>query len=229
MPRQDIYVDAIYGEINTNANLTNKVVYDFLLLDEISGLDNERYLYGEIHVPADFEKRYSDKNGIHVNIPYSPIFKELLIRIRLENGDGQPEYLLNKLDNKQWFKTYAAIDDTVINICLSEFLQLNEDGNFNLIFKDNSLLIYSGDETDFQIQAAKVQNEIFLLKAMAGNLYQFPTTGVGLIEFLHGNFENSGLAEKLQNEFQDDKMIINNAYMNSETGELFLEVEEKNG
>ena len=70
------------------------------------------------------------------------------------------------------------------------------------------------------------QNEMFLLKAASGNLYQYPTTGVGLIDFLHGNFENSGLAAKLQSEFENDRMTINEAYMNSQTGELLLDVTE---
>ncbi len=78
-------------------------------------------------------------------------------------------------------------------------------------------------------QPALRQNEVFLLKASAGNIYQHPTTGVGLIDFLHGNFENTGLAAKLQSEFENDKMIINNAYMDSATGEMLLDVIEKNG
>ena len=73
------------------------------------------------------------------------------------------------------------------------------------------------------------RNETFLLKASAGTLYQHPLTGVGLIDYLHGNFENTGLAAKLQSEFEADNMIIVNAYMDSATGELLLEVKEKNG
>ena len=50
---------------------------------------------------------------------------------------------------------------------------------------------------------------------------------MGLIDFLHGNFETTGLAARLQREFENDRMIINNAYMDSETGELLLDVTEK--
>ena len=42
----------------------------------------------------------------------------------------------------------------------------------------------------------------------SGNLYQHPTTGVGLIDFLHSNMENNGLAAKLQAEFGADKVVI---------------------
>ena len=66
---------------------------------------------------------------------------------------------------------------------------------------------------------------MFLLKAFPGNLYQHPTTGVGLIDFLHGNFENNNLAARLQAEFKGDNMVIINAYMDSATGELLLETE----
>ena len=61
------------------------------------------------------------------------------------------------------------------------------------------------------------------------HLYQHPTTGVGLVDFLHGNFENTGLAARLQSEFENDRMTINDAFMNSETGELLLDVTEKDG
>ncbi|MBR5841056.1 MAG: hypothetical protein IKY64_00385, partial [Bacteroidaceae bacterium] len=110
---------------------------------------------------------------------------------------------------------------------LAELYSLNEDGIFNLLLRDGYLAIFSGEETDFDIGAAKAQNETFLLKASAGNNYQHPTTGVGLIDFLHSSLENNGLAAKLQAEFLSDKMIIKNAYMDSVTGELLLETVEK--
>ncbi|MFR2062735.1 MAG: hypothetical protein ACLS37_13150 [Alistipes sp.] len=53
-------------------------------------------------------------------------------------------------------------------------------------------------------------------ESLPGNLYQHPTTGVGLIDFLHGNFENNNLAARLQSEFGDNMVIIN-AYMDSVT------------
>lgn len=69
---------------------------------------------------------------------------------------------------------------------------MNDEGIYNLLLEEDCLVIYSGEETDFGIGASKVQNETFLLKAAAGNLYQHPTTGVGLIDFLHSNMENNG-------------------------------------
>lgn len=230
MARQDIEIDENYGEVTTTDNLTNKVIYDFLLLGRIEGANNDHYVYGEIIVTPGFENRYTDNAGIHISIPYTPSYKQLCIRFRIDNPGGDTEYLINPSDNRIWFTVYRENDEgEAFQFRLSEYSQLNENGNYNLLLRRGYLVVYSGDDTDFLFRPALRQNEVFLLKAVAGNLYQFPTTGVGLIDFLHGNFENTGLATKLQSEFENDKMIINNAYMNSETGELLLDVTEING
>lgn len=138
--------------------------------------------------------------------------------------------MINKTNNQIWFPViHLDGQGQELVVKYSEFYTINEKGNFNLILEDGALRLYSADETDFQSKAALRQNEIFLLKAFPGNLYQFPTTGVGLIDFLHGNFENTGLADKLKREFENDRMIINDAYMDSSTGELYLDVTEKDG
>ena len=230
MVRQDIQADPVYGDLETTDNLTNKVIRDFYLLEDVQGEDSENYRYGEITVPAGFESKLSEGNGIHVQIPYFPIFKELKIRFSVETGNGSPEYLLNPADNRIWFPVFLAGEtEEILPVRLSEFHELNENGIFCLVIQNGYLLLFSGEETDLEIKPSLAQNEIFLLKAMEGNLYQHPATGVGLAEFLHGNFENNGLAQKLQKEFENDNMIINAAYMDSETGELYLDVKEKNG
>lgn len=163
-----------------------------------------------------------------MQIPYTPIYKELLVRLHLDNGTGHPEYIINSTDNTVWFPVYLQDSEgTMRAIRLSEYETVNEEGRYHLVLRDGCLLLYSGDDTDLEIGAAKYQNEVFLLKAFPGNLYQHPTTGVGLIDFLHGNFENNNLAARLQSEFKGDNMVIINAYMDSVTGELLLETEEK--
>ena len=66
---------------------------------------------------------------------------------------------------------------------MAEIWRVNSAGVFNLVLQGGVLMLYSGEETDLMIRPAMGQNEVFLLKAFAGNLYQFPTTGVGLVEF----------------------------------------------
>lgn len=228
MPRQDIAVDPIYGELHTTDNLANKTIYGFRLLDDITSADNDHSRYAEIIVPVGFGARYKDSSGIRVYIPYIPEFKKLYVCFLMDNTNGEAEYLLNKADNRIWFPVFRENEQgKKVEIHLSELRLLNENCYFNLIIRDGYLALFSGNESDMQIKTAMRQNEVFLLKASAGNLYQYPSSGVGLIDFLHGNFENNGLAAKLQSEFENDKMIINDAYLDSVTGELYLDTIEK--
>lgn len=231
MARQDINMDVVYGELETSDNLTNKIIYDFKILEEQAGMDNDNYCYSEIVVSPSFEKSYKDEDGIHVRIPYIAEYKELMVRFRIDYGNGHIEYVLNKRNNQIWFPVYRGdTADKKDSIKLSEYRLLNENGNFNFILKEGSYLsVFSGHETDLMIRESLEQNKAFLLKAFAGNLYQHPTSGIGLIDYLHGNFENTGLAQKLQEEFDNDKVTVVNAYMDSVSGELSLELKEQNG
>lgn len=221
-------MNARYGEVNVTDNLTGKAIYPFTLLDADGMPDPDTCCYGEVMVLSGIERLYRDETGIHVHIPYQPVYQKLVIRLRKDSGTENPEYVLNPSDNRVWFPVYVEkADGEYTAVRLSELPEYNADGHFNLLLRDSYLALYSGAETDFQFRASKVQNEMFLLKAAAGNLYQYPSTGVGLIDYLHSNLENNGLAAKLQSEFTNDKMIIKNAYMDSVTGELLLEVEEK--
>ena len=198
------------GEVNTSTGLAGKVFYPF----HLSGEQDEKRVRGEITVPADSAVRRRVEQGFHVQIPYTPIYKELLVRLHLDNGTGHPEYIINSTDNTVWFPVYLQDSEgTMRAIRLSEYETVNEEGRYHLVLRDGCLLLYSGDDTDLEIGAAKYQNEVFLLKAFPGNLYR--------------NFENNNLAARLQSEFKGDNMVIINAYMDSVTGELLLETEEK--
>lgn len=223
-------MDAEYGEVETSGHVAGKTFYSFRLLDGVADADadNTACRYGEAAVPVDFLASYSDEKGIHVRIPYTPDTRFLVVRIVMESGSGGVEYVRCAVTGKCWFPVMREHGDgTRESVSLSSLYALNASGIYNLLIREDCLVIYSGEETDFGIGVSKVQNETFLLKAAAGNLYQHPTTGVGLIDFLHSNMENNGLAAKLQAEFTADKMVIKNACIDSATGELLLETEEK--
>lgn len=220
----DIMMNASLGEVATTSGLAGKVFYPFRLLEEQDG----KRVRGEVTVPADFAVSRRDEPCFRVQIPYTPINKELLVCLRLDNGTGHPEYVVNPADNSIWFPVSVSGSGGMTHAFrLSEYGFINDEGRYLLILRGGRLFLYSGEETDLEIGPAKYQNEVFLLKAVPGNLYQHPTTGVGLIDFLHGNFESNNLAARLQAEFKGDNMVIINAYMDSVTGELLLETKEK--
>lgn len=225
MARQDIQIDTEYGELETTDNIVGKALYDFVLLDYAEGLDNDNYCYGEVVLPKGSEKRVQEGFQAHVYIPYRAVYKMMMIRFRAGDDEGA-EYVVNRATNTPW---YPVVLPDGGEIRLTEFRRLSSENYYHLALSGGVLKLYSGHETDLLIKASLSQNETFLLKASVGNLYQYPLTGVGLIDYLHGNFENTGLAVKLQSEFEADNMVIINAYMDSATGELLLEVKEKNG
>lgn len=214
MARQDIHMDAALGEVSLRGNLAGKSVYPFELVSE-----DELYCYGEVTVGEGFKSDMA-----HCYISYTAKYKTLKVRFKYELLGGMVEFVKNPTTNQVWFEVFREPKQP---IRISEYRTLNEDHFFALVFSESYITIYSGDDTDMEIKPSLSQNETFLLKALASNIYQHPTTGVGLITFLHGNFENTGLAAKLKKEFESDSMVINNAYMDSATGELLLEVTEK--
>ena len=224
MAREDILVDSTYGELVTADNPAGRVIYDFVLLEEVAGMDNEHYAYGEISLAQEAERRYDEGGSVHVRIPYTAVYLPLRVRFHIATPGGGEHYMVNPANNTPWFDVQRTGG---VVIRLSEYAEVNADSLFRLVRRGGTLELYSGTDTDVRIGAALRQNEVFLLKASPGSLYQHPTTGVGLIDFLHGNFETTGLAARLQREFENDRMIINNAYMDSETGELLLDVTEK--
>lgn len=217
MARQDIGIDTEYGELETTDNIVGKEVFQFTALNT-----DDNFCYGEFTVQSDSRLRIKSGFEIHSLIPYKPIAKPLRVRFCVDS-DLQ-EYILNPTNNSQWYDV-ALHNGSSVN--LSEFRTVNEDNYFNLLLLSDKVFLYSGKESDLMITPSLSQNQSCLLKTSTGGSYQYPLTGVGLIDYLHGNFENAGLAQKLQKEFDADNMIVVNAYMDSESGELLLEVKEK--
>lgn len=208
-------MNAALGEVSLSGSLAGKNIYPFDIVSE-----NDTYCYGEIIVNDSFKQDIA-----YCYIPYLAKYKVLKVRFKYELLGGTTEFVVNPSNGKEWFEIFKEVKQAIY---ISEYRILNENNFFVLVFNNNEYVtIYSGGDTDMEIKPALIQNETFLLKAFASNIYQYPTVGVGLINFLHGNFENTGLAEKLKKEFESDDMIINNAYMDSETGELLLDAIEK--
>lgn len=224
MARQDIQIDIEYGELETTSNLAGQSYYDFALLNTITGVDTDNFCYGEVLIPMNYQSRVISGFEARVYIPYTPIYKMLRVRFRVDFGNDQVEYILNPTNNSQWYEVTLPDGE---GVQLATYIDISDNEYYNLLLTGGTLNLYSGEATDLSIAAALSQNQSSLLKASYGALYQYPTTGVGLIDYLHCNLENGDLASKLQSEFEGDDMVIVNAYMDSETGELLLEVKEK--
>ena len=206
--REDIEIDTEYGELPIASS--SRQLLPFSIVS-----DDDHFVYCEVLVPP-------RTTEVVCKIEYQPIDKALKVRLRREIEE---DLILNPTNNSEWYDLLLP-DGNTIHYC--NLRTINEQEQYSLVIEGGTLRLYSGAQSDVAVTPALSQNQAFLLKASAGTLYNHPLTGVGLIDFLHGNFENTGLAQKLQKEFEGDNMVIINAYMDSATGDLLLEVKEKN-
>ena len=212
MARVDVGVDVTCGELILNSNIAKQKLIQFVWLER----KDESYCYGEFVIPIEQLNDIQDGFEIYSYIPYKAVNLPLKIRIKTKETD----------DNEVWHEVVLP-DNERINIC--NYLSISSDFLFNLVRVSDSFHLYSASKTDIQIVESLHQNQAFLLKTSHGQNFQHPQAGVGLVDFLHSNFEKNGLAQKLQVEFEADKMVVDDAYINSETGELLLNVREMGG
>lgn len=223
MARYDISIDTEYGVINLKQKPINRLIYTATLLGNQLGLDNDHYAYIEAVINQKSGLSYSINDSFLIQFKYHAINKPVMIRFLLENhNESKDEFMINKKDNSIWFP--VLFNDQALPI--SEWCTINDSFIFELVFTSSGISIYSGFETDLIINAALQQNKNMLLLTRMGSLYQFPLTGVGLVDYLNSNFDNTDLADKLKSEFLSDGMVIIEASLNTANNKLNLIAEE---
>lgn len=223
MARYDIIINTEYGDVDLQERPTNRYIAYATLLGNQSGMDNDNFAYIEIPILKSMGLSYRENDSLLAQFGYRAVNKPIFVRFLLDNSnDSKEEYVVNKQNNSIWFPVLF----NSIQIPLSSWYIINNSFLFEFVFQSNGVGLYSGYETDLVVNASLKQNKNLLLLTRMGNLYRYPLTGVGLLDFLHSNFENTDLAEKLQSEFIHDGMVIVNASLNTDTNELNLVVEE---
>lgn len=224
MARYDIAVDTNYGDIELPRSSASRYITSIKLLGAQDGLDNDHFCYAEVLLPKFRSLSYSVGDTILVQGQYNAVDKPVKVRFLLDNdNEAGKEYVINKYDNSIWFQA-SSPDNNLINFCM--LTTINEESLFELVFTENGVVIYSGYETDMKISPSLSQNKNLLLMTRMGSCHKHPLTGVGLVDYLNSNMKDARLADKLQSEFLNDGMVVVDAAINTETGELDLIVEE---
>lgn len=223
MARYDIIINTEYGEVGLKEKPINRDIASSTLLEDQYGMDNDNASYLEVPILKSRGLSYTEGDSMFVQSKYHAVNKPVFARFLLDNqNESKKEYLINKYNNSIWF----PILSNHIQTPLSSWCTINNSFLFEFVFLNNGIGLYSGYETDLVINASLKQNKNLLLLTRMGNLYRYPLTGVGLLDYLNSNFTNTNLAEKLQSEFVNDGMVIVNASLNTDTNELNLIVEE---
>ena len=222
-------------ELHINTNDTPIVSQNEYKLREFRWVTNSaglsRYLYCEVDVPYTVTEASIRNNGIYFNIPYTPKYKEFMMRIRRVYGDGTFSYVMNLDSGEEWFvvKTQLYNSGTQTNALVSQLILISNDA-FYCRIGDNCVELYSANQSDFNIIDADRQNANCLLACNPSNNYRYPLTGVGLVRWVNSSHINSGeLADILQSEFNDDGVKVNNAQYDYKTQSISqLELDTSN-
>lgn len=221
--RQDIELHIKTNDIALIA--TNKAkIRTFRWINNPSGLS--RYIYGEIDVPAVVSETKIRENGVFVNIPYTPKYKEFMVRVRRMFDDGSYVYLYNRKDGSEWFLAQAGMYGSEKKNCYASLLYTISEGTYYISLTDEIATIYSSIQSDFNIVDANRQNANCLLACFPSNSYRYPLTGVGLARWINAHNINAGnLAEIINREFAEDGVVVKNATYNYDTKQMEMDLD----
>ena len=218
--RKDIEIHIGTGDI-TLPSKNNYTLRDFQWVSNKTGLS--RYIYGEVIVPSNLSEQSIKKNGVYTSIPYTPKYKEFMIRVKRLYDNGSYEFIQNPSDGTEWFLVKVAqYGGTVVNAIASQLLTISE-SDFYFQFDGGVAKLYSALESDLHIVKADRQNSNMLLACVPSNNYRYPLTGVGLIRWTNGNMDYTHLAERIESEFSDDGISVNSASFDYDTKQLSID------
>lgn len=221
--RKDIEIHINTGDITLPAK-NRTVLRDFRWVERPTDME-QRYLYGEVTIPATQSEESIKTKGVYIVISYTPIYKEFKLRFKREYGSEHDTYMTNPVDGTEWFLVQAGVyGQKVANIYASELITISED-RFYCTFNCGLVTLYSGNESDFNIINANTQNKNMMLACVPSNNYRYPLLGVGLIRWANSKIDVAGLAEVLQSEFSNDGTPVISAEYDHEQRKLYLELD----
>lgn len=221
--RKDIEIHIETGDVAIDPQ--NKIrLREFRWVDEPTLLS--RYIYGEIDVPYTVSERTILNQGVCFTIPYTPIYKEFMIRIRRVYEDGAFSYVTNDTDGSAWFLVQSPLYGGTPRNVFASTVPIISESSFFVSLRNGKAMLYASSQSDFNIIKANRQNSNCLLACFPGGNYRYPLTGVGLARWINStNVAATDLTKVLQAEFAADGVNIKNAAYNYDTKQLELNLD----
>lgn len=189
--------------------------------------EGDIYLLGEITIPHTFDVKKLQTEGVRIEIPYTPIYKPFKVRVIRTFDANTSMAVMNPVNGSEWFVVRTKLwNQQNEQLCASQLVMVNQDAYIvQLDNTDGIGYIWSAKSVDAVNISANIQNRNLLLQCIPSNCYRFPTSGVGLVRFLHSNLSQTTLAKTLQDEFKADKVTVKGAAFNSFTGDIELDLD----
>ena len=142
-------------------------------------------------------------------------------------GSNNSMAVINPVHGSEWFEVHTKLwNQQNTQLCASQLIVISQDTYILQLNNTNGVVyLWSANSTDVVNVAANIQNRNLLLQCIPSNCYRFPTSGVGLVRFLHANLSQTTLANILQDEFKADKVTVKGAAFDSYTGDIELDLD----
>lgn len=183
--------------------------------------EDDYALYGSVRLPETNGLR-SLENGIGVRIPFRSSTKKVNVSFIVSDSEGGSSLINNRTNNP----IFGLLDVSGDQVQASYLPVYSMDGEYRITMKNGDIYLSDYEERDLAMIESMEQNKRFLLECTPGNLYQYPTTGVGIFRYLNSNLRSSGLAERIKQQFNADKMIVQEAVINQEENSISIVAEE---
>ena len=219
--RRDIQINTSISDMVLK-NQNRLSTYPFKWMSE-----SDLYLIGEITIPHTFDVNKLQTEGVKIEIPYTPIYKPFKVRIVRTFDADHSMAVINPVNGSEWFEVYTKLcSQQNTQLCASQLIMVSQDTYIVQLDNVNGVAyIWSANNTDAVNVVANIQNRNLLLQCIPSNSYRFPTSGVGLVRFLHANLSQTTLANILQDEFKADKVTVKSAAFDSYTGDIELDLD----
>lgn len=230
---RDVIADIKENDIVLNGRQGNQTVFYNVIWGKILETDDESYLYANVIIPIKYLSTIAyDKETLlytcYVKIPYFPQSRNFRVRFVTESG-GNYQIIDSKntaVPNNIQAYTYAfnKILPKKVNAAQLPFININ--GEFLICIKKvqndnfNRAYIYSADETDLEVGFSDDQAAQLLAICGVGKYYRYPTTGVGITDYVNSVVSHTDLGSKLTDQFQRNQMPIQSADFDAESGNL---------
>jgi len=129
--------------------------------------------------------------------------------------------------------SYVFTDEYARKIMASQLMMVNVDGYYLIRFYKSGYdifdraYLYDGLETDFLSGYSDDQSAQVLAICDAGKHYRYPTTGIGITDYINSVVTNSDIAGKILSQYESDGVSVSDASFTSATGRLQVELAAK--
>lgn len=219
--RRDIRVNTQIGDIV----LTDRNSLETYPFEWVEETDTD--IRGRVVVPSTLDVSKFYTTGVKIEIPYTPVYKPVKVMVMRNFGVLTLRSVLNPVNHELWYDLQTKLyhGDTE-RLKASQLLMVSTSGYvLQLGENEGNAYLWSDADSDLTNIKANIQNRNLLLRCIPSNSYRYPTSGVGLVRYLHSALSQSDLADRLQSEFKADKVSINSAAFDSYTGDLDLDLD----